>query len=371
MTAPADATPTHDVLPMAQTVPSLDTAFPKLRQPGGRHSHSSEQRGRIDGKKPTLREPSANASITRLRQTVTRQQRLRLPQPVRPVIRSRWRRLLEKVKRDFVALFNRVDWSKVTAFATALAAVVAIFFSARSLGSTENQYSLSARGQLSDRFNKAIGQLDSSKNAIDVVVGGIYSLEQLTQDPLADGNLRLVVMNVLDTYVADHPPKECTKVTPPSADVQAALTVIGRRKSQEQIDLSAVCLNGADLRGAQLEGAWLKSTTLNQATLSGANLASADLTDAILKNAYLGQSDKWGRTNLKGAILINAHLNYANLTGANLTHANLTGATLTGANFAGAKLTNANLTNICYETSVRWPDGFTAPPSSSPKCETL
>ena len=376
MTATAGTTPSHDVTaPMAQSALAQEEALTKLNRSGGRHSAHFEHLGRIKGTSPASREPSSNATATLLRQTASRQQRLRLTQPARPVLQSRWRRMRAGVKRNLPKLVVWVDWTKVTALVTAGAAVAAIYISMKSLGSTNksasNQYELSARGQLSDRFNKAIGQIDSKKNATDVVVGGIYSLEQLTQDPLADDHLRTVVFDLLDTYVADNAPKVsptgCPTSVPPAADVKAALTVIGRRTFQKQIDLSSACLTGADLRGARLEKAWLKSTTLTQASFSGAHLASADLSYATLENAYLGTSEKWEKW-------VAADLTGANLTGANLSIADLTGAILTGAILTGANLTGANLTgaipaDICYESPPRWPDGI-LPPSKSLKCGT-
>jgi uncharacterized protein YjbI with pentapeptide repeats len=411
----------------------------KLNQPRGGHSAHFEHREIIAGMSPASREPSSNVTAALSRQTASRQQRLRLTQPARPVLQSRWRRMLAGVKRNLAKLSVRLDWAKVIAFIAAVgafiaagAAVAGIYISTQTLASTNkstnNQYELSARGQLSDRFNRAVGDIDSKKNATDVVVGGIYSLEQLTRDPLADDHLRTVVFELLASYVADNAPKVsltgCPTSAPPSADVKAALTVIRRRTFQEQIDLSSVCLTGADLRGAKLDNAWLNSTTLTGATFSGAHLASADLSYAILENAYLGPSEKeklgaadltganltganltkanlttppapknspsgWPGTpatsppartpptptaailtgaNLKGANVTGANLKGAGLTGADLTGADLTGADLTGANLTSANLTSANLTSAnlsgtTYSESTRWPDGYTPPPS--------
>src|ERR1017187_5044629 len=88
--------------------------------------------------------------------------------------------------------------------------------------------------------------------------------------------------------------------TPP--DVQAGLTVIGRRNSSA--DRASVDLAGADL---------------TKADLTKADLAKALLTEALLTEADLYKADLTG-----------AYLDGANLTGANL-RADLTGAYLTGA----------------------------------------
>lgn len=360
MTAPVVAQPT-----LAHEAP-----LSKAKRPRGRHSAPVGHRDIIAGPGPASRGPNATATATLSRHIPRRQERLRLTQPARPVLRSGWRRALEGTRRIVARLFGRLDWTKVIAFVAALGALGGTYYSIKSLQSTLTQNMLSARGQLSDRLNKAIGYLDSDKNAKDVVVGGIYSLEQLSQDDLADENIRMVVFDVLDTYVANHAPKDCPRfaipaaLSPPSPDVRAALTVIGRHKSPEKIDLSSACLAAADLKEAKLDHAWMNSTTLTGATLAGANLASADLSGAVLKYAYLGRSEKARKEGREA----NTNLTDANLTDANLTEAILTGANLAGADLTGADLTRANLTGtnlrgIRYSESTRWPDGFTPPPS--------
>ena len=71
-------------------------------------------------------------------------------------------------------------------------------------------------------------------------------------------------------------------------------------------------------------------------------------------------------TNFADAWLISA-----SLVGADLSKANLTGARLDGADLTGADLTGANLTDIRYDTSTRWPEGFTPPPSRSELAENI
>ena len=372
MTATADATPSQDVLaPTVRSVIAQEAA--RLNQPGGRHSAHVERRANSrssNGIGTASREPRSNATATLLRQTASRQRRLRLTQPGPPVLQSPGRRMLACVRRNLVNLFGRLDWTKVIAFIAAIGALAGTIYSFTSLRSTLTQNMQSARGQLSDRLNKAIGYLDSDKNAKDVVVGGIYSLEQLSQDDLADETIRMVVFDVLDTYVVNHGPKECPKLappsalSPPSADVKAALTVIGRHKSPEKIDLSNACLTAAELKEARLDNAWLNSTILTGATLAGANLALADLSQAVLKNAYLGKNEKSRKEGKETkANLTDANLTDANLTDAILTDADLTRADLSGADLTRANLTGANLSGIRYSESTRWPDGFTPPPS--------
>ena len=115
----------------------------------------------------------------------------------------------------------------------------------------------------------------------------------------------------------------------PAPDVQAALTVLGRRPRHhrrhepEHLDLHGLHLAQADLAGANLTGA-----QLGGANLTGAQLFRADLTGARLDGA-----------NLTRAQLNAANMTDARLFGADLTRAGLDGADLTGAQLPGAART--------------------------------
>ncbi len=66
-------------------------------------------------------------------------------------------------------------------------------------------------------------------------------------------------------------------------DIQAALTVIGRRDKDlenEKLDLSNADIAGANLREAQLQG-----VILRKANLQGANLSQANLTQQQIESA--------------------------------------------------------------------------------------
>jgi uncharacterized protein YjbI with pentapeptide repeats len=311
---------------------------------------------------------------------------------------------------------------------TALAAIGALVFTSQSLRANQKQIELSEQGQLTERFGKAVEQLGSNK--LDVQLGGIYALERLARDSARD---HPTVMEVLAAFVRTHAPATACSATPetpngPTADVQAALTVVGRDAAHAQLserlnltdtcltraviignltganffaaDLSRASLRGADLSGASLYGADLifadlgfadlthtvleradlTNAFLNDADLTGANLIRAFLNDANLGRANLSYANLEGDdlsgadltgANLTGANLTEANLNRANLAGANLTEANLAGATLAGAtlaeaNLTGAILTEANLTgaNLTDVTGVPAPPSV--PPTSGP-----
>jgi hypothetical protein len=140
------------------------------------------------------------------------------------------------------------------------------------------------------------------------------------------GHYRQPVLEALCAFVRDNAmtlvDKDKTKSDekvvpqPPPTDIQAALTVIGRRaKGSGVVDLS-----GANLIGADLSDADLNDAILRHADLSDAILAGADLRDAILRGADL--SDAF----LAGADLRGAHLIDAELTNTDLRDAILRGA---------------------------------------------
>jgi hypothetical protein len=210
------------------------------------------------------------------------------------------------------------DWTQVPLILTALSAVGALVFTGLSLQATRE-------GQIADRFNKAVGQL-GTKDSLEMRLGGIYALESIALDSDRD---HATVMEVLSAYVREHAPSSmCISTAPtagPTTDVQAILTVIGRRDKNRgrfyELDLTNTCLTKADLPGANL----------TEANLRGANLTGAYLGDANLTNA------NFDRANLTDAVFFEAVL-----VGADLTNVNLTNVNLTGVNFTGANLTNAN-----------------------------
>jgi Pentapeptide repeats (8 copies) len=238
-----------------------------------------------------------------------------------------------------------------------LLTLAAGLFAVGALVYTARNYSLSREGQVTDRYTKAIEQLGSKE--LDVRIGGIYALERIARDSARD---HPTVMEVLTAFIREHsheqwpPPdlggSEQERSTRP--DVQAAVTVVGRRDAER------------DIQPIDLTGATLTRATLTGASLAAAHLAAADLVGADLRRAYLDAADLTG-ANLVGANLALASFaetspfggevrRHAGLFGlivhfrANLTDADLTGADLTGTIFGGARLDGA-----------RWPQDAKVP----------
>jgi uncharacterized protein YjbI with pentapeptide repeats len=277
-----------------------------------------------------------------------------------------------------------------------LFAAGALVFTARNFTVSRRTLELTEQGQVTDRYTKAIEQLGSDKG-LDVRIGGIYALERVARDSAID---HPAVMEVLAAFIREHSHEQWPPSNAPATlaeapaqsrstrpDVQAALTVVGRRdpgRDTQQIDfadahlggarLTGTRLDGADLRAADLTGARLDGAHLHQARLDGAHLRGANLHNADLREVWLNGADLTGAY-LPGARLNGAHLRGADLTGADLfaadlreawldeahveradlrgahlegallEKADLTGANLYGADLEGADLNRAHLTN--------------------------
>jgi hypothetical protein len=155
------------------------------------------------------------------------------------------------------------------------------------------QLRVAREGQITDRYTKAIDQLDKDK-ALAVRLGGLYALERIARDSRAD---RATIAEVLCAYARTAPrnpsesvvaavlpvnhadidllPGRLVRLEVRAPDVQAALTILGRWRERLHEPPPVVDLHGADLRGANL-GSDLRVANLG-ADLQGANLAGADL----------------------------------------------------------------------------------------------
>ncbi|MGO1025752.1 pentapeptide repeat-containing protein [Streptomyces rubiginosohelvolus] len=173
------------------------------------------------------------------------------------------------------------------------------------------QADLTRESQYTDLYVDAI-KLLAAKDSTDGSglterLGGIYALERVMRDSRKDHPM---VVQVLAAFVRQHAPRASLEVegdlmpedvTNPSDDVQAALTVLGRRPDrggeEGVIDLSYTDLSRANLAdgrfdrvnfsGTQLYGAQLAGTKMRGALLGGAELTAAQLPGTDLRGADL------------------------------------------------------------------------------------
>jgi uncharacterized protein YjbI with pentapeptide repeats len=269
---------------------------------------------------------------------------------------------------------------------TALLAVLAGLLASVGAVYTARTYALNREGHITDRFTRAIDQLGHQE--LDVRLGGIFALERVGRDSPDD---RGPIVEVLTAYVREHAPwppqslaasstagdRLSTEAQEPSidptarpgmgqsqeprpgTDVQAVLTVLGRRQRDAdrapRLDLGATDLRGTRLPEAHLEGAKLSAAHLEGADLGGTNLNGADLSGARLGGATLFEahleSARLSEACLEAAILFGAHLEEADLSGANLQCAGLSEAHLENSRLSEAHLEGADLSGAHLESA--------------------
>ena len=223
---------------------------------------------------------------------------------------------------------------------------------------------LTEQGQVADRYTRAIEQLGSK--TIDVTIGGIYALERIVHDSPGD---HPTIMEVLAACIREHSceqwpepseeqgAKSAERATRP--DIQAALTVIGRRdatQDQQPIDLAGANLTRANLSGAKLAGAHIAGANFTDADLTQADLTEATLINAFLTRVMFGLDPE--STTLqeeRARAIVRGELSAPRLTifnEAHLSEAMLTRARLPGAAFMKARLIGANLADAFLNTAI-------------------
>ncbi len=304
---------------------------------------------------------------------------------------------------------------------TALGALVSAPLALIRVYTTERQTRTAEQGHMTDRISKAVEQLGAEKTVkvsgndktieetkpnIEVRIGGLLSLERISQDSVKydKGRDHVRVMEIICAYIRENakardarvslyekfennkdpddpydPPLSdaqfmdreginqafdledfisikalkmwADKLPPPREDIAIALQIIGRR-DEKQLQIEAqnepsyqLDLKRTNLQKSALAGMPLKGILLDQARLQGADLTSVQLQGAKLEGVQLQGA------NLKGAKLQGANLAMAQLQGANLSDARLQRATLIEAQLQGADLTRVQLASaiwVCF-----------------------
>jgi pentapeptide repeat protein len=229
---------------------------------------------------------------------------------------------------------------------------------------TYRQLRISREGQITERFTRAVDQLGSESN--DVQLGGIYALQQIGSSSPEE---RGAIYEILAAYVRVHSPwtdrhdvgpvdvEAIPRLREHRPGVQAAMLVLGRRVTEP--GAVPLGLMGADLRrlrlsdiyipgGANLENILFWRSSLIEASLEKANLRDAKLGSTDLRYSYLESAD------LRKAVLRWADLRYANLRDADLRGADLRGADLR----ESKNLEQANLVDAKVDDQTKWPGAF-------------
>jgi hypothetical protein len=188
------------------------------------------------------------------------------------------------------------------------------------------QLAVAREGQITERFTRAVDQLgQEGPNRVDVRLGGLYALERIAHDSPTH---QPAVIELLNAFVRNHapwpprlphqPPEDAPlEEIPPlrvrAADVQAALTILGRGGIRDRGRGPALLvLDDTDLRNADLQQLHLEYVWLRRAHLEGANLLGTYLTGARLDNAHL-ENAGFFMVHVDGALLSGVHLQGAEI----------------------------------------------------------
>ncbi len=191
------------------------------------------------------------------------------------------------------------------------------------------------QGQITDRINKAVEGLGRSnlkdEPVVEVRLGALYALERIAQDSIRD---HVQIMEILCSYIRHNSPwsnrpseverlqdmeqekkkeKKVNKKFEPDGlreDIQAALTIIGRRKSWPEItqrmkiekaqkyiidltncDLHRARIENADLCDAKIIDSNLTRAIIKNTDFTGARICVVDITSAILTNITMQDTD--------------------------------------------------------------------------------
>jgi hypothetical protein len=274
-----------------------------------------------------------------------------------------------------------LNWGQAGTVVSPLVAVVALVFTAQTVQQTGRQIGNEEQGRITDRFDRAVDQLDRTKDP-DIQLGGVYALAQVADASPASQPAVVAVLSafvsagVPGTNGASPPACATTQPVPPLPDftVVNAMDVLADRApsgdSGATLNLHNVCLKGLRLpTGAYLRCAVLSQSNLDyvlfqkadldRAQLDDVSIRGADFTGARLRAADLGYANYndhsdprsppvdptdgpiFDHADLTGTDFFDAQLAYAKfrgakLSGANLSHADLGHADLTGADLTGA-----------------------------------
>ncbi len=256
---------------------------------------------------------------------------------------------------DPQAQFEVRDQARLTVSAIIAGAVILFgtYINWRRMNALEDQVTMVGRGQITDRFTRAIDQLGAVRAndapAPEIRAGGVRSLERIAGESPDD---LWPILDILTAYLRSEspwrPPDVVTiEFARRALDIQHRMDVASTVEAIERLWPGG----GETIRAPlNLAHTHVLGIDLSEKCLEGAKLTGANLTRAKLMRADLSDAD-----------LVRARLTGANLTCANLTGADLPLVDLTGAKLGGAILDGAIVNAVVYDQSTRWPEGFTPP----------
>jgi hypothetical protein len=231
------------------------------------------------------------------------------------------------------------------------------------------------KARIADRLAGVFAQLGSDQ--VTIRIAAVHTLEQIARDnPEQHGP----IMQTLGAFVREcvpaptgryvgrryEAPDPSQVFVPARTDVQAALTVLGRRardhdRPMDRPVLSGINLSGYDLSDGDFTSANFRGSYLCGTTFSRTRLAAASFDYANLERADLFAADCTGAS-FAGAAAPGARFASGRLENAVLSDADLRGADFTGAQLDGANLSSAELDGAILGDAV----ALLAPPAAVP-----
>jgi uncharacterized protein YjbI with pentapeptide repeats len=223
---------------------------------------------------------------------------------------------------------------------------------------TAQSVRLTREGHITDRYASAIEHLGHA--SVDVRIGGVFALERIHRDSQGD---RQTVVEVLTAFVRTHtsngPRAPLSDRVGP--DVQAALTVLGRRLGVEDepfaLDLTHCGLTGAHL-GGDFRRAQFHYSIVDQAVFSGGRFERAGL--SFIKGHTVGFNHAQARgahfvlSALTRSFFIGSDLRDCDFQGCDLSRSDIgrryddSGAPSPASWLEGARMSEANLTGTNF-----------------------
>jgi hypothetical protein len=156
---------------------------------------------------------------------------------------------------------------------------------------------------------------------VEVRLGAIYALEHIAFDSSRD---HWTIMEVLTAYVRQNAPKPSQVPTKeenekaiakgPATEIQAILTVLGRRRRSRRREQSFLDLGRSDLRGASLAWAHVERASFDGAHVEGARFSQAPVEGATYVGAHV-KGASFDAAHVEGATFVGAHVEGATFGG--------------------------------------------------------
>jgi Pentapeptide repeats (9 copies) len=202
--------------------------------------------------------------------------------------------------------------------------------------------SLSERGQITDRYSKAIEQLGTTAlDAVELRLGGIYALEHIARD---DPEWHLPVVEVLAAFVRQHARGVAPEEGATVAARKAALYALPREKQRVRAGVDVATAIDALARRARKDD------------MPSVDFGGTDFCRVEFSTMVSFERSDFAHTDFRYAFLMFAdfrkcHFLATKFEGCDLVHGDLRGSRVVLTEFAGVDLDKANLEGTVFDGS--------------------